>query len=144
MDYPVYIDGVRRGTLTVTQEGIRKRFTARCEMLDGIIRLSVYGQGKSACIGVLCPKNGRLELSKCFTRNEMCAFPEKIEYASNAEMRKESPAQTPSEWIMSTRGCLVLSDGKQKLVAIPADGKRLEKTGLVRNIDGRDYLVFRK
>lgn len=145
MEYPVYIDGAERGKLRVTREGIRTRFSAECEKAQGIIRLWVFGNGERAYLGVLCPAGDALVLSKCFSRNEMRGFPSKIEYAANAEIKEEKAIEkTDNKWIMSTKGCLVFTDGNQKYIAIPADGKRLEKTGLVRRIDGRDYLVFRK
>ncbi len=145
MEYPIYIDGTERGTLTVTQEGLRTRFTAKCLKTQGIIRLWVFGKGERAYLGVLCPVDDGLLLSRSFSRNEMRGFPSEIEYASNAEIKKEAPEENKeTKWIMSTKGCLVFYDGREKLIAIPADRRRLEKTGLVRNIDGRDYLVFRK
>ncbi len=145
MDYPIYIDGSEKGRLTVTQEGLRTRFTAKCLKMQGIIRLWVFGKGERAYLGVLCPGDKGLLLSRSFSRNEMRGFPPEIEYAANAEIRKEAPEEKKdTKWIMSTKGCLIFNDGRQKLIAIPADRKRLEKTGLVRNIDGRDYLVFRK
>lgn len=143
MDYPIYIDGTESGTLTVTQEGIRTRFTARCREREGIIRLRVFGEGRSVYLGVLYPKGDGLMLSKTFTKNEMSHLPRKIEYAANAEIRNENQ-EKDTNWIMSTNGCLVRFEGEAKFVAIPADSKRLEKTGLVRNIDGREYLVFRR
>ena len=141
MDYPVYVDGVRRGTLTVTQEGLRTRFTASCEMTAKIIRLRVFGEGISAYLGVPCPEGDRMVFSKVYTKNELRTFPQNIEYAADAEKKTEADK---TKWVMSTKGCLVWDDGREKYIAIPADGKRLEKTGLVRNIDGREYLVFRR
>ena len=145
MEYPIYIDGEKCGVLTVTQEGLRTRFAAQCDKHHGIVRVFIYGEGRSAYLGVLCPDGESMALSKAFTKNEMSRFPRKIEYASNAEIRKEAPQEKKdTKWIMSTCGCLVCFEGGVKYVAIPADGKRLEKTGLVRHIDGGDYLVFRK
>ncbi|MDO4816303.1 MAG: hypothetical protein Q4A83_06865 [Bacillota bacterium] len=145
MEYPIFIDGAERGRLRVTREGIRTRFFAECEKAQGIIRLWVFGKEKRAYLGVLCPEADKLILSKCFSRNEMRCFPSEIEYASNEEIKKENSIEERNKkWVMSTKGCLILNDGNQKYIAIPADGKRLEKTGLVKRIDGRDYLVFRK
>ena len=150
MEYPIYIDGMECGVLTVTQEGIRTRIVAQCAKTQKITRLSVFGGGMSAPLGVLRPAGNVMVFEKCFTKNEMRAFPEKIEYAANCELKKEEPPHIELEqtdgftWIMSTNGCLVTRDGGQTLVAIPADGKRLKNTGLVRRICGGDYLVFRR
>ena len=150
MEYPIYIDGMECGVLTVTQEGIRTRIVAQCAKTQKITRLSVFGGGMSAPLGVLRPAGNVMVFEKCFTKNEMRAFPEKIEYAANCELKKEEPPHIEREetdgttWIMSTNGCLVTRDGGQTLVAIPADGKRLKNTGLVRRICGGDYLVFRR
>lgn len=154
MQYPIYIDGAESGVLTVTQEGIRTRIKAQCAKTQKVTRLSVFGGGMSANLGVLRPAGDVMLFEKCFTKNEMRAFPEKIEYAANCELKKEEPPHIEREekpektdeltWIMSTNGCLVTRDGGQTLVAIPADGKRLKNTGLVRRICGGDYLVFRR
>ena len=149
MQYPIYIDGTECGVLTVTQEGIRTRIRAQCAKTQKVTRLSVFGGGMSAALGVLRPAGDVMLFEKCFTRNEMRTFPEKIEYAANCELKKEEPPHIEPEetdgltWVMSTNGCLVTRDGGQILVAIPADGKRLKNTGLVRRICGGDYLVFR-
>ena len=141
MEYPIYIEETEKGKLTVTQEGLRTRFTVKCEKVQKIIRLSVFGGGKSAYLGVLCPEGDYLTLSKSFSPNEMRSFPEKIEYAAD---RQQCIEENDRIWRRTPDGCLITSEGGTEYIAIPAAGKRLEKTGLVRHIDGGDYLVFRR
>jgi len=142
MEYPIYIDGKERGRLQVSQEGLRTRFEAICEPAQGIIRLSVYGGGERAYLGVLCPQSGELYLCRSFSKNEMRCFPQKIEYAANAELSQEVNEDT--EWIMSTNGCLISQQKDCKLVAVPAAPERIGKKVKMREINGRYYLVFHK
>ena len=51
--YPVLINGEKKGTLTVSREGLTTRFDAKCEDPGTLVRLSVYGGGK---IGVRLQK----------------------------------------------------------------------------------------
>ena len=44
--YPVLINGEKKGTLTVSREGLTTRFDAKCEDPGTLVRLSVYGGGK--------------------------------------------------------------------------------------------------
>ena len=44
--YPVLINGEKKGTLTVSREGLTTRFDAKCEDPGTLVRLSVYGGGR--------------------------------------------------------------------------------------------------
>ena len=53
MEYPIYIEGRRSGTLTETAEGLYTVFQADCPRRNGLIRLWLHGGGQSACLGLL-------------------------------------------------------------------------------------------
>ena len=88
-NYPIIIKNETAGQLSVYSEGAKTFFTADCKMQDGIIRLSVFGEGKVGYLGVLVPKGDRLYLRKSFSRSEMKDFPQKIEYAAPITKRRE-------------------------------------------------------
>ena len=58
--YPVIIDGEPVGKLTVEQQGQRTVFTAETRQLQGIVRISVYGEGKEGYLGELAPAGNGL------------------------------------------------------------------------------------
>ena len=62
--YPVLINGEKKGTLTVSREGLTTRFDAKCEDPGTLVRLSVYGGGKEGYLGVMTPENGVLTRSR--------------------------------------------------------------------------------
>ena len=81
---PVRLDGEVKGSLTVTAEGLLRRFDARCADPGRLVRLSVYGQGKEGYLGVMEPENGALTLCRKLSRTATAAFPARIEYAAEA------------------------------------------------------------
>ena len=102
--YPIMLDGALAGKLTVTAQGARTVFSAECRLLPGIIRLSVYGGGREAYLGVLAPENGMLTLKKTVSPSLLHSFPEVIDCADRAglaaQYREESepePAETVPE-----------------------------------------------
>ena len=82
--YPVLINGEKKGTLTVSREGLTTRFDAKCEDPGTLVRLSVYGGGKEGYLGVMTPENGVLTLHRRLTRAALAAFPAEIELAAEA------------------------------------------------------------
>lgn len=82
--YSITKDGENIGTLGVSREGAYTVFAADCDMLPGLIRLSVYGQGREGYLGVLAPGQGRLVLKKKLSPSAMRGFPEKIEFVGPA------------------------------------------------------------
>ena len=62
--YPIMIDGVLAGKLTVTAQGARTAFDAVCRPLPGIVRISVYGGGAEGTLGVLVPDGEQFSLHK--------------------------------------------------------------------------------
>ncbi len=82
--YPIIIDGAPLGALEVKKNGVRTQFHARCRMVDGLLRLSVYGQGREGYLGVMVPESGELTLTRSLSPLDMRAFPETIERVGRA------------------------------------------------------------
>lgn len=136
-EYPVYIGGERSGTLTVAAEGIRTRFSARCTLTGGLVRLSVYGGGRSFYLGLMQPRGDMLELERVFSRAQLRELPPRIEYASDAELELEKSED--ELWYSSPCGVLISRSADRSLIAIPSNRLRSFPT---RVINGRLYAVF--
>lgn len=136
-EYPVYISGERAGTLSISTEGIRTRISARCAYRSGLIRLSLFGCGKSFYIGLLEPDGKELKLERSFSRAQLRELPAHIEYAADAELNCGDSDDTL--WYPASGGSLVSFDGKGSLVALPSERLRSFPTRL---INGRLYAVF--
>lgn len=93
--YPVLINGEKKGTLTVSREGLTTRFDAKCEDPGTLMRLSVYGGGKEGYLGVMTPENGVLTLHRRLTRAGMAQFPTEIELAAEAGRNTSAPERRP-------------------------------------------------
>lgn len=93
--YPVLINGEKKGTLTVSREGLTTRFDAKCEDPGTLVRLSVYGGGKEGYLGVMTPENGVLTLHRKLTRAALAAFPAEIEFAAEAGRKSAAPERRP-------------------------------------------------
>ena len=93
--YPILLRGEKKGTLTVSHEGLTTRFDAKCEDPGTLVRLSVYGGGKEGYLGVMTPENGALTLHRRLTRAAMAGFPETAEYAAESG-KPASPPETKS------------------------------------------------
>lgn len=93
--YPVLINGEKKGTLTVSREGLTTRFDAKCEDPGTLVRLSVYGGGKEGYLGVMTPENGVLTLHRRLTRAALAAFPAEIELAAEAGRKSAAPERRP-------------------------------------------------
>lgn len=153
MDYPVYIDGRRSGTLSESMEGLYTVFRADCPGCGGMIRLWLHGGGKSACLGLLVPDGDRLVLRRRLSRRERTAFPRTIELVSDQPRLTRAPAPPPpppgpSRPTAESGGWQALGDG----TLLAADGRRAIPAALppesplaahLMRIGGRDYLVFR-
>lgn len=79
--YPIIIDGSEKGEIEVLRDGLFWCFEATSEMADGILRLSVYGDGKEGYLGIMEPCDGKLKLKKRFSRSALAAFPAQITHA---------------------------------------------------------------
>lgn len=84
MVYPLIIDGVTAGKLTVTEEGLFTVFEATAPECGRLLRLSVYGGGKTGYLGVMQPWSEGLYLRRRLSKNERRRLPESIEYAAPA------------------------------------------------------------
>ncbi len=93
--YPVLINGEKKGTLTVSREGLTTRFDAKCEDPGTLVRLSVYGGGREGYLGVMTPENGALTLHRKLTRAALAAFPAEIEFAAEAGRKTAAPERKP-------------------------------------------------
>ena len=71
MDYPLIIDGIDAGTLSVSEEGLYTCFEARAGERDGLVRLWVCGGGECAYLGVMQPWSGGLYLRRRLSRREL-------------------------------------------------------------------------
>lgn len=84
--YPVIIDGMEIGELSVYKSGIMMVFDARCrDVGEGIVRLSAFGDGDPAYLGVMSPDGGMLRIKKTFSRAAMRGFPKKLTHAGRSE-----------------------------------------------------------
>ena len=93
--YPVLINGEKKGTLTVSREGLTTRFDAKCEDPGTLVRLSVYGGGREGYLGVMTPEHGVLTLHRKLTRAALAAFPGEIELAAEAGRNASAPERRP-------------------------------------------------
>ncbi len=145
--YPVFIDGKECGSLSAYTEGLMTKLEAECCHSEKLVRLYIFGSGKSAYLGVMQPDNGKLRLTKKLSRAQMRKFPEKIEYASDKPMEeKEEPVQPKTDdllWFSTPQGILTCINGNQRLIAMPADMRASRYTKrIIRIINGREYVVF--
>lgn len=146
--YPVFIDGAECGSLSVSAEGLLTKLEAKCRHSEGLVRLYIFGSGKSAYLGVMQPENGTLHITKKLSRTQMKSLPDKIEYAADKPILKQesAPKQPESDdklWFQTPQGILISSDGRQSLIAIPSDMPQTRHTKrMLRYINGKQYAVF--
>lgn len=99
--YPLILDGTQAGTVEVSRMGGWTVFDVRCANAGGIVRVSVYGDGKEGYLGVLAPEGEGLALRRRLSRNDLRTFPARIEYASSAGQSAapalQAEAETPRE-----------------------------------------------
>lgn len=161
--YPILYENKPIGTLETAREGLMTVFTARCAAVCGdLLRLAVYGETDKAYLGVMLPDaDGSLYLRKRLSRLELQRLPDPILFAADIswEIPEAPPAVQPEApepeqpeqdstldvlWFSAPDGTLSTFDGKRSLIAIPADAPQLPRGagGLLREINGRQYLVF--
>lgn len=132
--YPVLINGAKKGTLTVSREGLTTRFDAKCEDPGTLVRLSVYGGGREGYLGVMTPENGVLTLHRKLTRAALAAFPAEIELAAEAGRKTAAPEQKPENEMAQEK--------KPETAAPSAAPKPRERTGDVLWRDAGDGSLF--
>ena len=164
MDYPLMIDGVEKGRLKVSQEGLYTVYEAELNgVQEGMFRLWLHGGGECAYLGLMKPWSGGMYLRKQLSRREQERFPQNIEFASNAENiglhNTKEPAENtaPScpypapitddgdalQWFTRPDGSLVSFDGISSLVALPVNLRKAAPGAVLRQIAGREYMIFR-
>lgn len=156
--FPIIIDGAVCGAVEVEKHGARTAVTASCCMREGIVRLSLYGDGGEGYLGVLAPEDGELRLKKTFTRAQERDFPELITQAGpagmgrapqepepNASTAPQTAPEPVTDWYAAPDGALVRAEGGEKLLALPEGDARLppDVPGEERSIEGKKYFVFR-
>ena len=167
MEYPLIIGGRQRGTLRMTQEGLYTIFEAELPHVhEGLYRIWLHGGGQSAYLGLMQPWSGGMYLRKKLSKNAMRSFPQTVESVSDEEgdpaetaphIEKtvaESapacpyPAPVPQEdegllWLRRPDGSLSAHDGISSLVALPANLRSESRGAVIRQIEGKEYIVFR-
>ena len=199
MDYPLLLNGEEAGILHVERQGLYTCMEARSVFREGLRRIWVQGGGQEAYLGLLQPAEGGLYLRRRMSRQEMRAFPQVIQQASDRRLppqeevdiihKTQKPPQTltlplpdlehgpevpnleptPEEqaqplpgpeprpeaqpagpvepsmllWQQRRDGSLVAKEGGHILLALPARLRRVPPGAHLRQIGGRDYLVFR-
>ena len=151
MEYPIMEAGKRAGSVKVYQEGLFTVFEAKCGGASGLVRLSVYGGGREGYLGVMQPGQGGLYLRRRLSRAQMKGFPERIEFAAKAGMAQEKPrsedARKPCEkavyWHRYSDGSLICRDGGGYIIALPASEDCCGRGAVLREIEGRLYMLFR-
>ena len=73
--YPVMMDGKVAGSLVVTREGAVRVFSLRCRYVEGIVRMSVYGEEGEGYLGIPMPEEGELRLVKRLSPAALRDFP---------------------------------------------------------------------
>ena len=91
----VYINQQPAGTLTVSQDGLYTVFEAEAPGTGGLVRLWAHGEGKSACLGVMEPRDSGLYLRRRFSRRELAAFPGEIAFVSDRERDGGEQTEAP-------------------------------------------------
>lgn len=145
-DYPILQNQKVIGALRSRQEGLYTIFTARCNPIAERLRLSVFGEGEQAYLGLMLPgADGKLFLRRRLSRLERSRLPETILYA--AEAGTSQPAPEPPQqnrWRRSPDGTLRLEQAGKRYAAIPLERVAAPgvKPELLKTIGGRRYLVF--
>ena len=167
MEYPIIIGGEERGSLRVSQEGLYTVFEAELPgVYEGMHRIWLHGGGRSAYLGLLQPWSGGMYLRKKYSKSAMHSIPQIVERVSDEEREfAEKPAPTaeieppPAQscpwpapepedeqgllWLRREDGSMVSHDGISSLVALPAKLRRGTKGAVLRQIEDREYIVFR-
>ena len=97
MEIPVYIDGRRAGTASVSVQKGETVVSAQLSDPGRVVRLTLYGEGEEAYLGIPEPAGGYLRLEKRFSGEATRGLPKNPAYA--AEHRLETkPAKAHVLW----------------------------------------------
>lgn len=141
-EVPIYLHGKRCGSLQEERDGIYTLLHAQCEAAEGLVRLYAFGGGRSAYLGIMEAKEGRLQLCRRLSRHEREQLPQCIEYCAERELRKEQPKEPEDGilWVQAQDGSLHGFDGHRRYIALPSQLR--SHMGLRRIIEGKEYVVF--
>ena len=146
MTVPILLNGETCGTLEIRRDGAYTLFEARCERREELVRLWAFGEGGRGYLGVLQPEGEGLSLRRRLSRAAMRAFPQRIEYAGGetdaGHRGTKAPAQE-RETEERPDGCLLLTEGKTRYLALPCALRRAVPGTRLRTVEGRTYLLFR-
>lgn len=92
-EYDIMLGNESIGKLSVRPDRGYTLFSARCKMINGLLRLSVYGEGREGYLGIAVPKDGELCLEKRLSPAAMRGFPDVIETAGQAGQNISSEKQ---------------------------------------------------
>ncbi len=162
MEYPIYENGKRRGTLTVSEDGLYTVFSASLPAGAGLYRLWLVGEDRNYCLGLLEPAGDSRVLNRRLSRSAVRNLPRQIKYALATtgravfRLRKPQPQSAPQpvrstqangstslNWTASTMGCYTAADSISRLVAIPTSIRGDDSRLRFVNIKGCRYMVFR-
>ena len=166
MKYPLIINGSVSGSFSVEQDGLYTVLEAESPGSRAeLVRLWVHGGGKCAYLGVMQPWSGGLYLRRRLSRTEAASLPAEPEYASDTggepktetgeqtkeNTQKAAPPESPETgesadgllWLQKSDGTLTAHDGISGLVAIPAELRREAEGTVIKNLNGRSYMIFR-
>lgn len=166
MKYPLIINGSISGSLSVEQDGLYTVLEAESpDNREELVRVWIHGGGECAYLGVMQPWSGGLYLRRRLSRTEAASFPAEPEYASDtgreqktettettkkktqkAELQKSPEAGESADgllWLQKPDGTLTTHDGISGLVAIPAELRREAEGTVIKNLNGRSYMIFR-
>lgn len=155
MEYTIWDGEKTVGTLRCTTEGLLTVFEAKMRQVEGLCRLWLIGEDKSAYLGIAAPCDGGLYLKKKFTRRAMAELPRRILCAStSAEPKRPEQTKTAEkyaeprreEWTVLRRGSMntltVIQNGIC-YTAIPAKLRKSTRGVRPETIGGESYLLFR-
>ena len=142
MEYPFIHKGCVCGTLTVTQSGLFTVFELICRYTTEILRVKIYGEGEPFYLGIPQPRGKGLYLCRKLTKREMTGMPTVIKYASAAEektadVQKDASAEAVL-WQRHSDGTLTC----RNKIAIPASLRASVNGAVIKNIEGRTYMLF--
>ena len=151
MDLTIYSRGRPAGRLTRRQEGLYTLFEARLPPAEGLSRLYLFdAAGHRLCLGVMEPRPGGRVLRRKLSRAALSPLTAPLSHAST---EPGAPAPVPADGASTPAqrtGCapgdgpLLLELEGRRCLALPCAPGLAARTGLrIRQIGGRDYLLFR-
>lgn len=144
--YPILNHNQPIGTLETAPDGLYTVFTARCAPIAPRLRLAVFGGDRSAYLGLMLPEGDALTLRRRLSRLECSRLPSPILFAAEESWKPREERAPPEEtdWHRAPDGTLRRVEQGTELVAVPAERVRAPglPRALLREIDGREYLVF--